>query len=102
MTWQTKQRYLNTLSKLVHKFGLSAVLLLVLFSLLARYVGHVSTSSDDMVHKINEQMQINEQQQQENNRLKQQVQAADNVEILESEARYRLGFSKPGETYYQY
>lgn len=93
----------NTLFK---KFGLTLVLLLILLALSWRPItgDYPPTKIDQLMVKINQQTQINQQKQTENDWLLQELTAMTNLEsqALESQARYRLGLIKQGEIYYQY
>lgn len=100
MTWQTKHHYLNLITNFFRQFGLTIALIMVLWYFLSDYIHYTNTA--ELNKKISAQIQVNQQQSQENHRLYQQIQAMNNLEILESEARYRLGLLKSGETYYQY
>ncbi len=102
MTRSTKHSYLSLIHQWWQRFGITLILMIILLALLSRYISYHRYSTGNIEYKINQQTQINQAQQQANKRLQQQVKAVDNLEILESEARYRLGLLKPGETYYQY
>jgi cell division protein FtsB len=102
MTWQIKQRYLAFFIKFNHQFSISIILFVILIVLFKRYINYSNLDIQTINLKIEQQLHINKLQLQKNNHLKQQIRAVNNLEILESEARYRLGLLKYGETYYQF
>ena len=99
-------KIISNLMTLTRKFGITILLLLVLFSLSIRFLfdQYSSDTITSLNQKINQQTHINQQQKQENKRLAQQIDLIKNPNspILESQARYRLGLVKPKEVYYQY
>ncbi len=93
------------LFNLFYKYWLSAVLLVVLITLIRQnfIINQFPISLTDKRAAINQSMRKNQALDAQNkiNALKLKAQTASDQEVLESEARYRFGLIKKGEIYYQ-
>ena len=95
----------NKLFGFFYKYGLTISLSLILLSLIKQnfFINQFPTSLSHRQQLINHQIDQNKQlsEQNEIKKIELNSKISDNQEVLESQARYRFGFIKEGETFYQ-
>ncbi|SFV87321.1 hypothetical protein MNB_SUP05-SYMBIONT-4-813 [hydrothermal vent metagenome] len=96
---------MNALQNFFNRYWVTAALVIVLFTLIRQsfYINEFPFSLYEKQAIINKNIEENALLQQKNAMkiLELQENSASGSEILESQARYRLGLVKKGERYYQ-
>ena len=95
----------NTLFGFFYKYGLTISLLLILISLVKQnfFINQFPTSLSQRQQQIDHQLVQNKRlsEQNEIKKIELKSKISGNQEVLESQARYRFGLIKEGETFYQ-